>query len=78
MDSQSWSRKNTSPYLKDTFLLDTNTSNTVNVDIFAQLNFRASSAMRHIRAVKFFVHMLFVSICSIVIIIFTHIKFSRI
>ena len=26
---------------------------TVNVDIFAQLNFRASSPMTHIRAVKF-------------------------
>ena len=26
---------------------------TVNIDIFAQLNFRASSPMRHIRAVKF-------------------------
>ena len=49
---------------------------TVNVDIFAQLHFRASIPRRHIHEVRF--SQLINSICSIMIIIFTHIKFSRI
>ena len=53
-------------------------SDTVNVVIFAELNFRASSPLRHVRAVKFSRICCFISICSIVIVIFTHIIFSRI
>ena len=45
------------------------------VDIFAQLNFRASSPRKHIRVVIFFAHVPFM---SFMITIFTHIKFSRI
>ena len=48
---------------------------TVNVYIFAQLHFRGSSPIERI---LIFAHMPLNSICSIMIIIFTHIKFSRI
>ena len=49
--------------------------NTVNVDISAQLNFHASRNWRHIREVNLFAHIPVNSLCFIMIIIFTHIKF---
>ena len=51
---------------------------TVNVDIFAQLNFGASRPKRNIRVIKFFTHIPVNSMCSILMIIFAHITFSRI
>ena len=51
---------------------------TVNVDIFAQLNFRAASIKRHILVVTFSRTKPVNSSCSILMIIFTQIKLSRI
>ena len=50
---------------------------TVNVHIFAQLNFRASSIRRHIRAAKFSRIYQLILFVIIMIIVFTHIKFSQ-
>ena len=50
---------------------------TDNVDIFALQNFCASSPQEHFRVFLIFVHLPVSSICFIMIIIFTHIKFSR-
>ena len=50
---------------------------TINIDIFAPLNFRAPGLSRHFSHSKMFTHILVNSICCIMIQFFTHIKFSR-
>ena len=50
---------------------------TVNVDIFALLNFRASSPRRHMSRGQIFAHIPVDYICSNMIFIFTHVIFSR-
>ena len=53
-------------------------SHAVNVNIFVQLNFRTSSPMVICAWFVFFVHIPINSICSFMIMIFTHIKFPHI